>query len=118
MGRKLARLAGRLGCLAMSSYVARPHVLADQFVPGYRTVLCGGRAMKRTSLPLLRRQFIRRRGGRLAAGRASAAGGETADHRVSGHDLGFAPPGERNDDDFDVLVDGVVVGRIMKSCRP
>ena len=35
MGRKLARLAGRLGCLAMSSYVARPHVLADQFVPGY-----------------------------------------------------------------------------------
>ena len=34
-GRKLARLAGRLGCLAMSSYVARPHVLADQFVPGY-----------------------------------------------------------------------------------
>jgi hypothetical protein len=35
MGRKLARLAGRLGCLAASSYVARPHVLADQFVPGY-----------------------------------------------------------------------------------
>jgi hypothetical protein len=47
-----------------------------------------------------------------------AAGGETADHRVSGHDLGFAPPGERNDDDFDVFVDGVVVGPIMKSCRP
>ena len=35
MGRKLARLAGRLGCLAMSSYVARPHVLADEFIPGY-----------------------------------------------------------------------------------
>ena len=26
---------GRLGCLAMPSYVARPHVLADEFVPGY-----------------------------------------------------------------------------------
>ena len=25
----------RLGCLAMPSYVARPHVLADEFVPGY-----------------------------------------------------------------------------------
>jgi hypothetical protein len=24
-----------LGCLAMPSYVARPHVLANKFVPGY-----------------------------------------------------------------------------------
>jgi len=28
--------------------------------------------------------------------------------------LGFSPSGEWNDDDFDVLADGVAVGRIMK----
>src|SRR5436305_14704196 len=32
-----------------------------------RTVLCGGRAMKRTSLPLRRREFIRLLGGAAAA---------------------------------------------------
>jgi hypothetical protein len=32
---ELGSRAGRLGCLAMPSYVARPHVLANKFVPGY-----------------------------------------------------------------------------------
>jgi hypothetical protein len=32
---ELGWLAEALGCLAMPSYVARPHVLADEFVPGY-----------------------------------------------------------------------------------
>jgi hypothetical protein len=39
---------------------------ADDFIIGF-TVLCGGRAMKRTSLPLQRRYFIALLGGAAAA---------------------------------------------------